>query len=87
MFRRTFCTRCLVETPVFSFFTSKPHHKNKFPKKMKEVETKPGVRGQGRRWIIEIKTHSNKKPLIMQAASGQTAATWVKLLSEVWNLT
>jgi len=54
---------------------------------MKEVETKPGVRGQGRRWIIEIKTHSNKKPLIMQAASGQTAATWVKLLSEVWNLT
>jgi len=45
--------------------------------------SKPHACWQGRRWIIQIKTHSNKKPLVMQAASQATAATWVKLLLEV----
>lgn len=35
----------------------------------------------GRSWTFTIKTHSSKKPLVLQASSAETAATWVQLLS------
>lgn len=35
----------------------------------------------GRSWTFTIKTHSIKKPLVLQASSAETAATWVQLLS------